>query len=834
MTTEELKLKVSLDTSGLKQDVAKVKTTMKGAEESLSGKGMAKGAQVTTESLTQVRDSLENIRNLQFADMIIDNFDAVKKSAQSATGWFKMAGTEFKDIFNFRHFEGAGNIKETLQSMKLQFNESMISMKAGTKTMFEGLGQAMGGLSGTMAMVVASLAVVLAQVLAIAAAVKMAINNAKEIAQVSREAQKIGLTAHAYEEWGYILKQNGVEIDKLSDFLRTLADEQNAVREGSEDIIQAFEKIGISAEDAANMNQSDLFAKTVEGLQGVENSVDRTGIAYKIFGEDAAQLMPILSMSSQEIAQLRQNYELLGGAASATLVQRSQQLQSSLGNLSQAWAGVKNAITEALLPAIIAVVNWLTKAIAVIGMFFRAIFGTDTKHADKSTSTMTTGMGGYTSAVEGATAAVQKLKREQMGFDELNVLPGKDESSGGGGGSPSSFSSGGGGLGDMGIPSVEDMGLGKFQEWMDKYKSTLQMVIPIALTALGVILAVIGGITGNIPLLIAGVGLAGLGIAIGVSNGAWERLAQGIKDVWESIKAWFKENVAPVFTKQFWETMWNVVKAMAAVKIGETLGKIKDGWKPIKDWFNEKVKPVFTKKYWNEKFDTIRASAKEKLDSAKTAISDKYNAVKKWFDKSVAPKFTKKYWTDKFDTVRSAASSKLQSAKDAITGVWSSTKKWFDKNVKPKFTTSYWKGKFDTVKNGARQAFNGVISIVESAVNNIIRKINTLSWKIPDWVPKVGGQKFGFNFKTVSIPRLATGGIATRSVLANIGENGREAVLPLDNNTSWMDALADKIAARNSAPSRLYLQVDGKTLGWVAIDNINKITKQTGEIQLAL
>jgi hypothetical protein len=467
-------------------------------------------------------------------------------------------------------------------------------------------------------------------------------------------------------------------------------------------------------------------------------------------------------------------------------------------------------------------------------MFFRAIFGTDTKHADKSTSTMTSGMGGYTSAVEGATAAVQKLKREQMGFDELNVLPGKDESSGGGGGSPSSFSSGGGGLGDMGIPSVEDMGLGKFQEWMDKYKSTIQMVVPIALTALGVFLAVIGGITGNIPLLIAGVGLAGLGFTIGLSNGAWERLIQGVKDVWESIKAWFKENVAPVFTKQFWETMWNVVKAMAAVKIGETLGKIKDGWKPIKDWFNEKVKPYFTKKYWNEKFESIRASAKEKLDAAKTAISDKYNAVKKWFDKSVAPKFTKKYWTDKFDTVRSAASSKLQSAKDAITGAWSSTKKWFDKNVKPKFTTSYWKGKFDTVKNGARQAFNGVISIVESAVNNIIRKINTLSWKIPDWVPKVGGQKFGFNFKTVSIPRLATGGIATRSVLANIGENGREAVLPLDNNTSWMDALADKIAARNSAPSRLYLQVDGKTLGWVAIDNINKITKQTGEIQLAL
>ena len=827
MTTEELKLKVSLDTSGLKQDVAKVKTTMKGAEESLSDKGMRAGAKVTSESLGQVTQSLEKIRNLQFADIIIENFNEIRKGVQIFTSSFKLAGSEIAGIFSMTHFTETDTFLEGLGSMGTQVTEAFKSIKSGGKSLATSLKTAFGGVS-------ASLVALIGSAIAVVATTRMAIQNAKVIAQVSREAQKIGLSTHAYEEWGYILKQNGVEIDKLSDFLRTLADEQNAVREGSEDIIQAFGKLGISANEAANMSQSDLFDKTVEGLQGVENQVERTGIAYKIFGEDAAQLMPILSMNSEQIAQLRRNYELLGGDASATLVQRSQQLQSSLGNLSQASAGVKNAITEALLPAIIAVVNWLTKAIAVIGMFFRAIFGTDTKKAETSTTKMSTGMGGYTSAVEGATAAVQKLKREQMGFDELNVLPGKDESSGGGGGSPSSFSSGGGGLGDMGLPTVEDMGLGKFQEWMDKYKNTLQMIIPIALTALGVILAVIGGVNGNIPLLINGIGLAGLGIAIGISNGAWERLAKGIKDMWRNLKDWFKTNVAPVFTKKFWQERFDVLKIAASEKLEEVKKEIDEKTKSIKDWFNKNIKPIFTKKYWQNKFDTIKAGATEKLDSAKETITGAWGSIKKWFNKNVKSKFTKKHWTEKFDSIRSAASSKLQDAKDAITGAWGSIKKWFGKNVKPKFTTTYWKNKFNTIKDGAKSAFNGIISIVETALNNIIKKINKLSWKIPDWVPKVGGQKFGFNFNTVSIPRLATGGIATRSVLANIGENGREAVLPLDNNTSWMDALADKIAARNSAPSKLFLQVDGKTFGWVAIDNINQITKQTGELQLAL
>lgn len=44
------------------------------------------------------------------------------------------------------------------------------------------------------------------------------------------------------------------------------------------------------------------------------------------------------------------------------------------------------------------------------------------------------------------------------------------------------------------------------------------------------------------------------------------------------------------------------------------------------------------------------------------------------------------------------------------------------------------------------------------------------------------------------LPALATGGITTRPTTALIGEAGREAVLPLENNTEWMDVLANKIA----------------------------------------
>lgn len=269
--------------------------------------------------------------------------------------------------------------------------------------------------------------------------------------------------------------------------------------------------------------------------------------------------------------------------------------------------------------------------------------------------------------------------------------------------------------------------------------------------------------------------------------------------------------------------------------VNGVITKIKQMWENIKAWFNANVAPKFTKTYWNNKFDTIRQSISEKLTAAKAAVQNIWNTVAAWFNSNIAPKFTLTYWRNKFDAIRAGAQEKLNAAKSTIQNVWRTISSWFSSNIAPKFTITYWSNKFGAIKDGARAAFNGVISVVENAVNGIIRKINTLSWEIPDWVPFFGGERFGFDFSTIRIPRLATGGIATNSTLVNVGEKGREAILPLDNNTGWMDTLADKIAARQgTAPTKVVLNVDGKELGWATINNINAITKQTGGLQLAL
>ena len=104
--------------------------------------------------------------------------------------------------------------------------------------------------------------------------------------------------------------------------------------------------------------------------------------------------------------------------------------------------------------------------------------------------------------------------------------------------------------------------------------------------------------------------------------------------------------------------------------------------------------------------------------------------------------------------------------------------------------TEIWEGIWGMIKgviNTVIGGINGMISAVESAINFVIDAINTLSWEIPDWVPWIGGETFGFDIPHVGfykIPELATGAVIppNNPFLAVLGDQstGTNIEAPLD------------------------------------------------------
>ena len=135
------------------------------------------------------------------------------------------------------------------------------------------------------------------------------------------------------------------------------------------------------------------------------------------------------------------------------------------------------------------------------------------------------------------------------------------------------------------------------------------------------------------------------------------------------------------------------------------------------------------------------------------------------------------------------------------------------------------RGLFSALPDYVKAPINSVIGFINkmlygitNGINTVIRKINTLSWKVPDWVPLIGGQQWGFNFRTFTayqIPYLAKGGVLKSPTLAMAGEypgasNNPEIVTPEKLLTEIIDRGNDDIiTAFAQMTAQLISSIDG-------------------------
>lgn len=119
---------------------------------------------------------------------------------------------------------------------------------------------------------------------------------------------------------------------------------------------------------------------------------------------------------------------------------------------------------------------------------------------------------------------------------------------------------------------------------------------------------------------------------------------------------------------------------------------------------------------------------------------------------------------------------------------------------------------------GLKTIFAGIVNVIIGALNVMINALNVLISPARALIiafGKVTGKNWNMsNIKIPSIPkvRLAKGAIVNnprRGVDVNVGENGAEMMLPLENNTEWMDILADKIASRSGGNGPINIKATG-------------------------
>lgn len=231
-------------------------------------------------------------------------------------------------------------------------------------------------------------------------------------------------------------------------------------------------------------------------------------------------------------------------------------------------------------------------------------------------------------------------------------------------------------------------------------------------------------------------------------------------------------------------------------------------------------------KHWDEikaKVIEVWNAMKEKISEAKEKIVNKITELKEGIQNKINS--VKENISNTFNNIKEGMQQKIQSAKENVLGV------------------------FDKIKDGIKKK----IESARDTVKNVIEKIKgffNFEFKLPKLkTPKFAispvGWKVGDLLQGV-IPKLsvqwnARGGVFDKPTifgygnsLQGIGENGAEAVVPLENNLEWLDKLATMLNDRMGGGSPVVLQVDGKTFAEISVDSINQLTRQTGRLPLKL
>ena len=201
-------------------------------------------------------------------------------------------------------------------------------------------------------------------------------------------------------------------------------------------------------------------------------------------------------------------------------------------------------------------------------------------------------------------------------------------------------------------------------------------------------------------------------------------------------------------------------------------------------------------------------------DKLKEVFSNIWNTITASF------KNVKGWFGDKFKDAAQAIFNVIRPVVNFFKGVWDSIKSIFNKVGEVVG---------NAITNTVKKAINGVLSTAIKIINGFIDAINVAIGVI-NTIPGVSINKLS----KLEVPQLAKGGIIDSATLAVVGERGKEAVMPLENNLEWLDKLAGMLSERMGSSAPIVMQVDGKTFGEISVNSINQLTKQTGSLQLKL
>lgn len=204
--------------------------------------------------------------------------------------------------------------------------------------------------------------------LGIATAAYLVIKNFTDatdrIGKLNDEADKIGIAVEQLQSLSFAASKAGVSAESLQNSFAVMQMNMGKALEGTKAQIDAFNKLGLSAEKLSQLSIDEQFREIAAALKEVDDASVRAAISQDIFGKGGKELGGLIKSNIDEATEA---YERLGLVLSKEQVAAVDEMGESFELLGKITDGVFNQIIAQASPALTELANAIAELVVDMG-----------------------------------------------------------------------------------------------------------------------------------------------------------------------------------------------------------------------------------------------------------------------------------------------------------------------------------------------------------------------------------------------------------------------------------------------------------------------------------